>query len=59
MKVTWLDFNDFVWSGAYRGKGPTARTRNGGKVILKCIMEKKMVEDTNRGVGNWVCLRGV
>ena len=31
--------------GKHREKGTTARTRNRGKMILKCIME-----DTNRGL---------
>jgi hypothetical protein len=36
--------------GAHEGKGPLARTKNRGEVIVKCILEKEIVEHTIRGL---------
>ena len=45
--------------GAHEGKEPPARTRNRWEMILKCILEKQIVEDTMRGLVVGVGVRGV
>jgi hypothetical protein len=36
--------------GAHEGKEPSARTRNRREMIVKCVLEKEVVEDMTRGL---------